>query len=237
MKRSHFPLALVAIVMFSLTGVSAQEVVHLVPEDGPFAPSFPDYYGRVRAILFRNVEAQPLASVVVLPSFAPEWLVCIYHPEIRKVEYLPRSSSHSSGLDSVVTFETDTHKCFVASVVANKSIWQTWMDHPQSRLSVIKPRVSSRSIPVGTADSVCEAFYRHLRETRYTDKIWGGIDGTIYHFAGRHMYAQSWSPQENTNPYKLVKLAEALADYSRADGNTARTLLAKIGGASKILLK
>ncbi len=237
MLANHMRLVIVALLLASLTTVSAQQVDHLIPETGPFGFVPQDYYARVQSILWRKMESRPIASVIVLPSFEPEWTVYIYHPEIRDVEYFASDSSASSKVDSMAFLRPDTLKYIVVSAVANKSIWSTWMSRGRSKKMTITPKVSSRQMPIETARAVCEALHSRLKETHYTEKPWGGLDGTSYHFAGWKMYAQTWSPEANTIPDRLVRLVESLLDYTRADDSTSQTMLGRIGAASNGLSK
>jgi hypothetical protein len=237
MKAIQLRLSFVVLLLLPLTTVNSQKVDHLIPENGPFSFAIRDYYARVQSILWCKMDIQPLASVMVLPSFEPEWTVYIYHPEFKQVVHIASHSSASSTKDSMAFFRPDTLKYVAVSVVANRSIWYTSMNQVRSKRTGIKPKVSSRPLPTEIAQELCRAFRFQLKEARDPDIPVGGLDGTSYHFSGWHMYAQTWSPEVSSTPGRFVRLVETLRDYTRADDSAAKSLLVTIEAASRDLSK
>jgi hypothetical protein len=68
------------------------------------------------------------------------------------------------------------------------------------------------AVPDGIGERIVQAWRTMLAKTAVTATM--GLDGTIYHFAmrdsGRVQAGQVWSPSENTNPWRLVLIMQAM---------------------------
>ena len=82
-----------------------------------------------------------------------------------------------------------------------------------------------KPLDTAVAQRITSAWIGVLRETRYLPAETGiGLDGTTYHFSGYHrppgknynegfFAGQTWSPDPDTKPGRLAKLASSLVQY------------------------
>ena len=162
---------------------------HLLPEESPLllAPLFVGYYRTVSAALLSD-SGFPVGAelcVVCLPSFLPEWALRL----------------HRSGDRSVLSLaEADGQLWFCPDPAA------------------VRVRRSDTAISVDLAAAIRRAWREALVQVKHPSQPRYGLDGESYHFALSEletgpMAGQTWSPDEQSRPGRLVALAHSLRQY------------------------
>jgi hypothetical protein len=164
---------------------------HLRPMKGYFTSSSPAYYAKVQQTLYAGFSSQPLLGVVILPSFSPEYLLCIEH----------------KGDQYFLTYR-----------VCQTNIWYAnhfaYAKPPKS-----KPvAVTTKSVEVNRplVEALRQVFGQAIAQTKYPEPAYGyGSDGTTYTFVAfiegvGFAGGETWSPRAGTNMSALVDLVANL---------------------------
>jgi hypothetical protein len=143
-------------------------------------------------------EQEETASLLCLPSFEPEWALSVVGD--RKARF------------------------WVVVAEAEKNIWYSMaVSEEMSNSPYVKTHWTEVTAELGAA--VCDTWNGALCQTHYAQEPFCGCDGVTYHFAyvrkGKQseMAGQTWSPDENTVPGKLVALSYALKEYAEDVAN------------------
>jgi hypothetical protein len=107
--------------------------------------------------------------------------------------------------------------------VAERKIWGTWNASPSAI------RCSETDLPGELAQGICETWNKMLSRVRHPRTPRLGLDGVRYHFALGQKAGQTWSPDDNTAPGRLVNLCHLLYEFVEGVvGGQQQELLEKI---------
>jgi hypothetical protein len=147
-----------------------------------------EYYRNIAAALLEPdaPKRRGLLSVVCLPSFEAEWALRL--------------------------LGADNKGYALALSVAEKQIWSSRTTAPVA--------VKQMEVPL-TAELgalLCEVWRKMLLRVRHSQSVGIGLDGVTYHFACHGpgvglMAGETWSPDSQTAPGKLVALSHLLYRY------------------------
>lgn len=157
----------------------------LEPVDGYFSTNSADYYLRVRETLLADFSNTPLAGLVVLPSFTPEYALWI---------------------------GKDWRRHYAVYRVGKTSIWQALQ---QPLAAPVSFHTCNAEIPSELAQALAAVFWAALGQTRYSDNRGIVLDGTAYYFTAFQTglgsrSGQTQSPDFSSNLGKLTALAESV---------------------------
>ena len=181
---------------FSFDAFAQQAEDHLLPSEGYFTSYAHqrDYYPRVRDVLCAGLTDSPVAQVVVLPSFTPEYVLSL---EKRAATY------------------------YLTYRVCETSVWASLQEKRRASVSV---RTTTVELSQSAASAVINAFTQAIYQTHYpapseTHRL--ESDGTTYHFSlfqrGVGLQGgQTWSPREGTQMSDLVDLTTTLKKVTAA---------------------
>lgn len=191
------------------TSVLAQE--HLEPEPGILAER-DEYRTMVREVFADFYRTEPVLKVVILPSFRDEQVIGIQKTE-------------------------QGYQAFAA--VPSQRLWLTHLRLEQERRQTtsdkhladlrerapldpakITVKTERADLPAPMAERLAAVWKKSLLEVRHPKKQYGGSDGDTFHFS---MFAlgygtlggQIWTPAKDSKMEKLVKLVEALQQYTQ----------------------
>lgn len=189
-----YRITLGSLLMFSV--ITQAQDDHLIPARGIFSytstSALDNYYQTVARSLTSGVERSMGSGnlrIIVLPSFEKEWLLQINF------------------------FDTEKDECPIVI-----------LSLPERRvssgdlLSVVKNELVKKCIDKKLAGEVSQAVKLVMKETRYSQNVSSGLDGTTYYFSSfvdglGVVDATTWSPPENTKMNCLVNLARSLKEY------------------------
>ncbi|MBF9221784.1 hypothetical protein [Hymenobacter ruricola] len=163
---------------------------HLLPSQGYFASYAHErpYYPKVQEALCAGLSDTPLARVVVLPSFSPEY---------------------------ALSLEEKAHKYYLTYRVCLTSAWGA-LQRKETKPVAVSTVTVELGAPAAVA--VASAFNKAILQTKYpapTEGFSVRLDGTTYAFITfqRGVGLQSgetWSPVAGTKMGKLVAIVETL---------------------------
>ncbi|MGI4875534.1 MAG: hypothetical protein ACRYFX_30635 [Janthinobacterium lividum] len=158
---------------------------HLEPVEGFFSASHHAYHARVRETLLADFSSEPLAGLVVLPSFEPEHALWI---------------------------GKDWRRYYAVYRIGRSSIWQA-LQNPLA--PAVTFSTHNAELPAGLAKALEALFWAALGQTRYYNQRGIRLDGTAYYATawqqGRgSRTGQTWSPASLSKLGDLVALAESL---------------------------
>lgn len=137
--------------------------------------------------------------MLVRPSFSAEYVITLHRDANRPKDAQPAG------------------KTFLTYSVSDHSIWYSMPENndqkEQKKISITTITVEFPK-PLGL--SIYELWRRMLQRTRYSDKSYAGLDGTIYEFSLEGRCGEFWSPQERKSPTLLIELGESLVSYCNA---------------------
>lgn len=169
-----------------------QKEDHLLPTKGllTFYSGQDQYYSKVREILYARLSENPVARLVVLPSFQPEY---------------------------VLSIDQKANKYYLTYNQAPKSIWSTTQAQSSSK---VEAQAKSVEISKQMATTVGVLFNTALDQVRYPAPVMSMRgDGTTYTFIafreGNGIRAgEIWSPDVKTKMATLVAIAESLKELA-----------------------
>lgn len=181
----------------TLASQAQQKDDHLLPATGLLSgyPFQDKYYPEVRETLYAGLDLNPVARLVVLPSFQPEY---------------------------VLSIDQKGNKYFLIHNQAQKSIWSASQAQGSPKVEV---EAKSVEISKETATTVGELFNTALDQVRYPAPVMSiRGDGTTYTFiafrAGNGIRAgETWSPSVKTKMATLVAVAESLKELAATPTN------------------
>ncbi|UOQ64327.1 hypothetical protein [Hymenobacter volaticus] len=187
-------LAICALLLsFSAFASQAQQKDdHLLPAKG-LLTSYSvqnQYYTKVRETLYVGLDLNPLARLVVLPSFEPEY---------------------------VLSIDQKANKYYLTYNQTPKSIWSTTQAQSSSN---VEAQAKSVEISKDMATTIEVLFNTALDQVRYPAPVMSiRRDGTTYTFiafrAGNGLRAgETWSPDVKTKMATLVAVAENLKELA-----------------------
>jgi hypothetical protein len=202
------PRSLVSQILKEAEAVFREPMLHLEPEDSPFSPPAgrswsSAYHITVARMLLEPIELETereehkeIASLVCLPSFAPEWALWV-------------GGERKTGFSVLVS-------------EAEERIWM--LARTTESPFPARARTSQRPLPIDLAGAICDVWSRVLSQTRYAEESQVGNDGVYYHFGywvvGKGPLAgKTWSPRGAMVPGKLVALRHNLKDYVQDPAN------------------
>ena len=124
---------------------------HLTPVEGYFSVANHSYHLQVRETLLANFSPMPLAGLVVLPSFEPEYALWI---------------------------GKDWRRHYAIYRVAKLSIWQTIQNPLAKPVACTTYQVE---LPVALAQAMAALFWSALGQTQYAQQPAITLDGTAYY--------------------------------------------------------
>ncbi|UOG72773.1 hypothetical protein MTX78_11610 [Hymenobacter tibetensis] len=190
----------VCTLLFSLCAVASQAQLkddHLLPAKGLLAGDPPQdtYYLKVQETLYVGLDLDPIARLVVLPSFQPEY---------------------------VISIDQKGNKYYLTYNQASKSIWSTTQAQSSSK---VEAQAKSVEISKEMATTVGMLFNTALDQVRYPEPVMRiTSDGTTYTFiasrAGNGVRAgETWSPDIKSKMSTLVAVAESLKERAATPTN------------------
>lgn len=180
---------------------------HLKPEVSVFSDDvLYDYHRMVVDGFGEAFERNVHARVIVVPSFMPEYAIALKE-------------------------DSGTYRLF--RLAPEKSYWSVYYarefgsdrgDADSHREPKIAEKSCEREVTSDLASSILEVWEAMLLKTRHKKSDEIGLDGVTYHFAGRFNFqlfsGQIWSPGPDTQPGKLVGLAQAMGAWCE-DGTSS----------------
>jgi hypothetical protein len=124
---------------------------HLTPVEGYFSVANHSYHLQVRESLLANFSTTPLAGLVALPSFEPEYALWI---------------------------GKDWRRHYAIYRVARRSIWQTSQIPLAEPVALTTYQVK---LPTALAQAMAALFWAALGQTQYARHPALILDGTVYH--------------------------------------------------------
>jgi hypothetical protein len=196
---------------------------YLEPEDSPFSPplklAIRAYELMVAKSLLEPAEVvfrstayrdpqKEIASLVCLPSFEPEWALCV-------------AGERMSGFSVLLT-------------EAKKNIWYS-SRNPEVGFPIAVSK-SEGQLAADLGGAICDVWRKVLSQTRYPKELQtsGRCDGVTYHFAywgvrgGSLLAGKAWSPAEESVAGKLVAVSHALRDYLGEAGPSRQQIVQTI---------
>ncbi|MGI4865576.1 MAG: hypothetical protein ACRYFZ_16765 [Janthinobacterium lividum] len=160
----------------------------LKPVDGYFSKNSDEYHLRVRETLLVDFSSTPLAGLIVLPSFAPEYALWI---------------------------GKDWRRHYAVYRVGKTSIWQT---SQQPLAAPVNFYTCNAELPPELAQALATVFWAALGQTRYPGNERITLDGTSYYFTAFRAgsgsrIGQTWSPNSSLRLGKLIALAESVIQH------------------------
>lgn len=189
-------LALLWVLCSSVDAFAQQVKDHLLPSEGYFTSYAHQraYYPRVRDVLGAGLTDTPLAQVVVLPSFTPEYLVSL---EERGAKY------------------------YLTYRICETSVWASLQE---KRLPSVSVKTTTVELSQSAATAVVATFSQAISQTHYPEPSTNrslGSDGTTYEFSNFQQGVglqggQTWSPRTGTKMSDLVALVTSLKKVTTA---------------------
>ncbi len=173
---------------------------HLEPTDCYFDTNDLNYYSSIYKHLIKDLSYDPVARMLVLPSFSAENVVSIEGVDRENREY---------------------RKFKVIYKTCKKSIYY------KKRRNYTKISTYENEIDSVTVRLVNQIFKLVLSDTRYNKNVLSGLDGETYIFSGFFIgfgtqTGQIWSPDEGTKMSGLVELGNTLIQFAKSDNNVDR---------------
>ncbi|WBA44367.1 hypothetical protein [Hymenobacter canadensis] len=182
--------------ILSINASAQQGKDHLVPTEGIFTSYSHEqaYYSRVGDVLLAGLTDSPLARVVVLPSFSPEY---------------------------VLSLEQRAAKYYLTYRICQTRVWSNYEKTPAIRIQV---NTTTVELSKPAALLVAKAFKQAIAKTRYPAPSKyhdNGSDGTSYHFSHFQLGiglrgGQTWSPEKGSKMSDLVALTTTLNKVAAA---------------------
>ncbi|MBJ6108862.1 hypothetical protein JAO73_07575 [Hymenobacter sp. BT523] len=201
---------------WSFDSFAQQAKDHLLPSDGYFTSFAHEraYYPRVREVLCAGLTDTPVAQVVVLPSFTPEY---------------------------VLSLEERAAKYYLTYRICETSVWASLQDKSQPPVSV---KTTTVELNPPAAQAVASAVAQAISQTHYPEPSTSrslGFDGTTYDFSHFQLGVglqggQTWSPRAGTKMSDLVALVTTLQKITAVptDAQLQTTLIQQ---AQKLLIR
>jgi hypothetical protein len=230
-------LLIIATILHASFAMAAEQ---LAPEDSTFtganldsgSPSLSDYdtllVSAFRSAFAKNVRAR----VIAIPSFQTEYAVSI---------------QESAGVYSVVVLQSPARlwNYSILTGLKERSVGVLGQQSGQSakaeidRLQTELPsdyrdiKMSRCETPIAPdlGARILRVWRGALIQTRYNDagRSTVGIDGDIYHFSmtdgEQHLAGQAWSPDESSDPGRLVRITVSMKSYCETRDPQALRLL------------
>jgi hypothetical protein len=216
----RFLALLAALVIVAATPAAPQQ--RLVPEEKTF-PILEKYKERVRQVLKEAFAPEVKLSAIVHPAFTPEYAVGLRGRGRRHYIFAVHPSQ------SVWTYTwVEVMREGRAGVMSLDGKDQTSSEI--ERLTAALPAdpsdllLSRCEAPADEelAVSITSAWKNMLEEVRPGEEQLTGTDGVTYHFSmesdGRLLAGQIWSPDGNTRPAWLAKMADTMRSYCQKPG-------------------
>lgn len=209
------------LIWFLTTPAFSQQF--LEPEDGRFSMKTDlEFYGRLYDAMFKDHTPFVIARTVCIPFDASEWAVSVVL-RFSPVEF----PSIDPPLDTSYS---------VVAVKAQKPIGVSSVASLKEKIARLKQaniKTYSKKIAAEDARTIQDVFFEMVSDARYADENRVGIDGTSYHFSSFKIYfglrcGRTWSPDENTPPFRLVSLSQTLFDYALADSSKDNIILERL---------
>jgi len=190
--------------------VPAASPDHLQPDDRTTIPKYRSAEERVFKDLFAH---DVIAWVLAEPSFEREYgiglinsgsgyRVFVLEPSDQIWQFITLDMMKKGQITSTDSQGRSTTADQIREIEARLP------PHPED----LKVSRCDLSISGTIARRILDAWRLMLANTAHTNVM--GLDGEIYHFGLRNGGAwrtgQTWSPDENTNPYRLVLIADAM---------------------------
>lgn len=158
---------------------------HLNPAEGYFSAPNHTYHLRVRETLLADFSTTPLAGLLVLPSFEPEYTLWI---------------------------GKDWRRYYAIYRVAKSSIWQALQNPLAASVTV---NTYSTELPAELAQELAALFWTALGQTRYAQQSAIILDGTAYYATAFRTGSglrngETQSPPTSSKLRGLVDLAERI---------------------------
>lgn len=193
----RFALCALLFSFHALASQAQQRDDHLVPTEGLLTSysGQDQYYSKVRETLYAGLSENPVALLVVLPSFEPEY---------------------------VLSIDQKGSKYYLTYNQAQKSIWSASQAQGSPKVEV---EAKSVEMSKEAATTVGELFNTALDQVRYPAPVMSiRGDGTTYTFiafrAGNGIRAgETWSPGVKTKMATLVAVAESLKELAATPTN------------------
>ncbi len=200
MSALKYSLRIACFIFFLLTHllVKSQDFDYLKPDVSALTlnESIVEYNLKIRKKLLASLTDLPMARVVVLPSFEPEYAISIEKGE------------HGSA-NKKTTFYLILRTC-------NPSIYETMNSNNDTS------KVYSRKIVIDSefAVAVEKLFLTAISKAKYSLKPTDGLDGTSYCFISTVMFegihcAYTWSPDSGSKMFELVAITDLMREYCK----------------------
>ncbi len=207
---------IVLVLVFAVLPAKAQD--HLEPEKSIFyfvsgGRDLLNHYG-LMGTMFHPVLGRSKASLLVSPSFQPQYAIGIFEKD---------------GKFEVRGLRVETNLWYHQYRVKNFKKWQEGKlsdeDYQKNKdspfwgksFSELEMSKCKKSLEADMAEQFLAVWEKMLLGTRYRKKNRFGLDGTRYHFSFRSMEGQIWSPEGGTKMDKFVRLGESLVIYCEGD--------------------
>jgi hypothetical protein len=215
-----------------LCALAADAGDHLVPEQSVLGGYGFDteYQARVRGVFHEAFDNRSVVfRMIKEPSFLPELVVGLGHDDTGYKIFMLKPSVFLWSYSSLESLQSGAVRCVHDGTDCNKrdidelkaTLPADWHDVEVRRCEV--------NLDEKTAKHLMDVWKKMLLGTRYDENPVIGLDGTTYHFEGWDMEGQIWSPDGDTNPGRLVNIAEAMSAICDAgSGASSKALSEKI---------
>ncbi|MBO2007903.1 hypothetical protein [Hymenobacter negativus] len=185
---------------YPLVGHAQHVDDHLEPSRGGLFEDrrYQPFHTAIQQVLFAGLSDKPLARIVVVPAFAPEYLVSV---------------EQNAGTYTVI------------SRVCQQQVRAALREHPARRVTA-QTRMATLPEPLATA--VVAVIRQALSQTQYPAPAPRyQLDGTTYYFMAFQRWAgwwngQTWSPDSDTRMRALVELVAHLKELTADPSNQQR---------------
>ncbi|WP_201981237.1 hypothetical protein [Hymenobacter rubidus] len=185
-----------------MAGHAQQVADHLEPSRGSLFEDkrLQPFYSALQQVLFAGLSDKPLARIVVVPSFAPEYLVSV---------------EQNAGTYTLI------------SRVCQQQVQAALREQPARRVTA---QTRTAPLPEPLATAVVAVIRQALAQTQYPAPVPRyQLDGTAYYFMAFQRWAgwwngQTWSPASDTRMRALVDLVAHLKELTADPANQQRQL-------------
>jgi hypothetical protein len=224
------------VVLTLLLNGSAWAGDHLEPEDSQFSGLFmPQYNDMVIDALGEAYADNVRARAMVFPSFSPEYAVGILSEDEKYKVFHLEPEKQYWGYMSLALKKSEAEQVVNDGELKRdaEGIKRLEEAYPENYEDIEVQRCR-RPFAAEVAEKAVDIWLYMLLETRYSDDLSIGLDGTTYHFSAPYghkiLAGKVWSPASDSKTGKLVAIINSMVEYCKEKEDSEHELRSRVTG-------